>query len=493
MRTLVLAATSLLLAAAVAGCNARESAPAPAGKIGSIGPVGPAVQAGAPAPAFVVFTGRAGAIRTVSAVIEDASAPPVSLSTAGVDTSYVGVIGGRRALLAERGGDGSIAAIVAAAVDGTSRATLATFPAGKYADAVQGGSSGDTVAVELATAFGSAHDVVTLHAGEAPALLAADASLVAVASGRAAVLAGGNLESMALDGAGVIQLGGGDGQDQLVEQRGDRLLLTTHAAGSAGVRVTRIDGTGAVDLGQPGVDERAVALTDTQRLVYLRKTAGGAVLVSAALDGKDEQVLSAPDLDARPIKVTADGQIFFGSAAGAFLAVAASGGAPRVLDPSAGSNVRLGAVHAGQALYVSDTPHWPSLRAAKLDGTGVTTLLEQAPQLPFLGGVMPDGRVVYYRSLAGQLEGGHVFSVRLDGSDRRPVATSVAGSDGQVLSGGPEDQDFEVITPSGRLILESEFELTGGGSQLVVGAADQDGARVLSGAMTYVRFAAIVP
>jgi hypothetical protein len=492
MRTFVLAATSLLLAA-VAGCNAKESAPAPAGTIGSIAPAGPSVQAGAPAPAFVVFTGKAGAARMVGAVIEDASAPPVTLSTDGVDTTYVGVVGGRRAILAERGGDGSIAAIVAAGVDGKARATLATFPAGKYADAVQAGSSGDTVVVELATIGGSAHDVVAVRAGAAPMVLAADATLTAVASGRAAVLAGGNLKSVAIDGTPAIPLGGGDGHDQLVEVRGDRLLLTTHADAAGDVRSVKIDGTGAVDVGQPDVDERAVGLTETQRLVYLRKGAGGAVLVSTALDGKDEQILSTPDLDAHPIKVTAGGEVFFGGAAGGLLAVAASGGAPRVLDPSAGSNVRLGAVHAGQVLYVSDTPHWPALRAAKLDGTGVVSLLEEAPQIPFFGGVMPDGRVVYYRSLAGQLEGGHVFSVKLDGTDRRPVATNVAGSNGQVISGGPEDQDFETITPSGRLVLESEFELTGGGSQLVVGAADQEGARVISGALTYVRFAALVP
>ena len=85
-----------------------------------------------------------------------------------------------------------------------------------------------------------------------------------------------------------------------------------------------------------------------------------------------------------------------------------------------------------------------------------------------------------------------MFSVKLDGSDDRPVGITVTGADGKALPEGPLDQDFEAMTPTGRVILESEFASTGGGSQLVVGSAGSEAAQMLSGA-THVRFKALIP
>lgn len=488
MRTLVLAATSLLLVSTAAGCSNKEPTPAPPAN----SPIGaaplPAPAAAAP-PAYVVFTGQSGAARTVGAVIEDASAAPIALSTAGVDTTFAGSMPGKRAVLAERAADKSIVAIVAARIDTGERTNLGTFPAGKYADAPRIEAAGDTLVIELARVGSAAHDVVALRAG-APVTLAEGATLVGAAKAHAAVLAGGNLLGVKLDGSGKVTLGAGDGHDEVAGVQDDRVLLTLHAGASGDVRLTGIDGSGKIDFGKVDVDESAVGLT-SQRVVYRRRTAAGAVLVSAPLDGKSEQALTDAPLDAKPIRVTADGQILFGSAAGAFMAVGANGGAARVLDANAGTNVRIGAVRDGQVVYTCDVPHWPALRVAKLDGSGMVSLLEEPPSVPFFAGFMPGGRVVYYRSLAGQIEGGRVFSVKLDGTDRRPVGTAVTGADGKALPSGPADQDFEAITPSGRVILESEFEVGSGGSQLVVGSTENEGARLLTGA-DHVRFAALV-
>jgi hypothetical protein len=150
----------------------------------------------------------------------------------------------------------------------------------------------------------------------------------------------------------------------------------------------------------------------------------------------------------------------------------------------------VGAVHGAHLVYRSEAPHWPALRAARLDGAGVVSLCEAPPKLPFFGGITADHRVVYYRSLSGQLEGGRVFSITLAGTDDRPLGTDVVSADGKSL-GGPLDQDFEAVTPSGRVILESEFAPTGGGSQILLGGTTDASAKLLTGA-THVRFQALV-
>lgn len=497
--TLVLAASSVLLAALM-GCDSKGTAPSttpsPTAAPKPTQEAAPVADRAAPSgvvrvPAMVVFAGREGSTRTVGAVIEDGGKPSVALSAAGVDTTFASAISARRALLVEHAEGGSIAGLVAVRATDGSRADLGRLPAGQYHAVEKTLEVGGAIVVELSRAEragNAAHDVMVLRPGAEPKLLAATAKLAAAAGERIAIVVKGNLSSVKLDGTGSIALGGGDGHDEVVEARGDRILLTTHAGPGGDVRLARIDG-GAVDLGTPGAEEKAVAITESSRVVYLRKTAGGAVLVSAGLDGTGESVLTAPELDARPFHVAGD-QIFFGGAGGALRAVSATQGAPIVLDPAAGKNVRVGAIGGGRIVYASDTPQWPALRAAALDGSGVTSLVEEPPAIPFFSGLMPDGRVVYYRALAGQIDGGRMFSVKLDGSDRRPIGTAVTGTDGKPMPAGPLDQDFEVITPSGRVILESEFEASGG-SQLLVGAADKAAATILPGA-SHVRFTALI-
>jgi hypothetical protein len=498
MRTLVIAISSLLCVSGVAGCNAKGSAPAPATTSAPpaiANAVAPKPQAkvnlmAAMPPAIVVYTSQVDGKRAVGATPEDSRTPPVALSTAGVDTTFAAVIGGRRALLVEHAADTSIAALVAVRGDGAERSSLGSFPLAQYVAVAQAKDAGDATVVELARTGSEVHDVFALQTSAPPRLLAAASTLVAVAAGRAAVSTGGNLRSMKLDGSATIALGPGDGRDRVADVKGDRVLYTTHGGRGGDVRVIGIDGTNPVAVGKPNVDENAVSLT-AQRILFVRTTADGASIVSTALDGKDEQVLTPPALGAAPIKVTADGQVLFGNAAGALYAVAATGGATRLLDPTAGTNVVISAVQAGMVVYRCDTPHWPALRAVKLDGTGLVSLVEAVPQVPFFASLTSDGRVVYYRSLSGQLEGGAIFSVKLDGTDVRPLGTTVAGTDGMPLPSGPVDQDFEGVTPSGRLILESEFSNMNG-SQLVVAAGDHDGAQLLPGA-SQVRFAALIP
>ena len=487
MRSLFFAASLAVIG--VAGCDAKDNAPAPPPTTSPAPSTRPAAVS-ARGPATVIFAGKVDAARTVGAVLADATRPATMLSAPGVDTVFASALPGRRVLLVEHAPDGSIAALVSANVDSGARSPLGKLPAGQYRAVDKARSAGDLLVVELARFGSSQSDVLTRSPGEEPRLVAALARLVAVNADRVAVVGGGNLRSLKLDGTGAIALGGGDGHDKVADVRGDRILVSTHAGGAGDVRAVDIGGGGAIDLGQPDADEQAVAFTDAGRIVFTRRTPAGAVLVSAAPDGKDTTVLTTPDLDARPLRVIGD-RVLFTSAKGALLSVSESGGAPTVLDPAAGANVRIGALRGAQIFYVCDTPHWPALRVASLDGSGVVSLQEEPPVLPFFSGVTDDGRVVYYRSLAGQIEGGRIFSVKLDGTDRRPVGTAVSTADGTPTGKGLADQDFEAITASGRLILETEFAGKGEGSNLLVGAADSDAARLLPGTAR-TRFVALV-
>jgi hypothetical protein len=497
MRKLVVAVLSLVSVSGVGGCTAKSAAPAPAATAAP----SPTTAAASPAravlspiavtPAIVLYTGKIDGTRTIGATPEDASTPPVVLSAAGVDTSFAAVLAGRRALLVEHAADTSIASLVAVRGDGGARVSFGRLPAAQYAVVKQAKSAGDGAIVELGRTGLDVSDVFALQPGAAPRLLAAGSTLVAVAADRVAVSTGGNLRSMKLDGSATVALGPGDGHDQVADVKGDRILVTTHAGASGDVRVIGIDGSNPVDVGTPNVDETAVSIA-AQRIVFVRKTAAGATIVTTAIDGKDEQTVAPLVLNATPIQVTADGQILFGNPMGALYAVGVTAdSAPRLLDATAGTNVQIGTVQGGTVVYRCDTPHWPALRAVKLDGTGLVSLVETLPQVPFFASLTADGRVVYYRSLSGQLEGGAIFSVKLDGTDVRPLGTTIAAADGTALPSGPLDQDFEGVTPSGRLILESEFA-TMSGSQLLVAAADHDGAKLLPGA-SQVRFAALIP
>jgi hypothetical protein len=490
----------LLSVSAAAACKSKDAAPPGPESVATGTPASPTV-AGDPAPAasptapaappsYVVYTGASSAIRNVGATIEDGSAPAVALSSAGVDTTFAGVISGRRALLVEHKADKTVDAVVAVRGDGTGRTSFGSLPAGKYAALKQVRAEGDVVVVEAARAGSEAiTDVLALRAGLAPRVLAADSTLVAADSKRAALMTAGNLRSLTLDGAQVTPLGGGDGRDRVAEVKDSRILLTVHSASGDDVRAIGLDGSNPIAFGKPDADETAFAFGAGTRVVFVRKTADGTALVSAALSGKDEQVLTAPAADVAPIQVTAAGDVLYRAGAG-MLAVTMNGGATaRVLDPAVGTNIQVGAVQDGLVVYRSDSPNGPALRAAKLDGTSVKSLCETVPQIPFFAGMTSSGRVVYYRALAGQQEGGRLFSIKTDGSDLRPIGTGVPGADGKPMV--VADQDFEARTPAGRLILESEF-ITNGGSQLVVASHDTDSAKLLAGA-SHVRFAALIP
>jgi len=492
----------LLTVSAMAACKSKDAAPSGPESVAPATPASPTV-AGDPAPtatgaaptappSFVVYTGSSGAIRNVGATIEDGSAPPVALSAAGIDTTFAGVVTGRRALLVEHKADKTLDAVIAVRGDGAGRTSLGSLPAGKYAAFKQVRSEGDVVVVEASRAGNEkATDVLALRAGAAPRVLAADSTLVAADAKRAAVMTSGNLRSLTLDGATTTPLGGGDGHDRVAEVKDSRILLTVHTATSDDVRTIGIDGGTPIAFGKPDVDETAFAFGAGTRVVFVRKSADGQVsLVSAAATGKDEQVLTSPAADVAPAHVTAAGDVLY-RAAGSMLAVSMNGGAAaRVLDPAVGTNIQIGAVQDNLVVYRSDSPNGPALRAVKLDGTGLTVLCEGVPQIPFFAGMTSSGRVVYYRALAGQQEGGRLFSIKTDGSDLRPIGTGVAGADGKPLV--VADQDFEARTPAGRLIVESEFITGGGGSQLVVASHDTDSAKLLPGA-SHVRFAALIP
>jgi hypothetical protein len=499
MRTLSVVAL-LLCVSATAACKSKDATPSGDGPVAPGTPASPTVGEGPVAaspsaptapPSFVVYTGSSGAIRTVGATIEDGSAPAVALSSAGVDTTFAGVVSGRRALLVEHKADKTLDAVIAVHGDGTGRASLGSLPAGKYAALKQVRSEGDVIVVEASRAGSEATlDVLVLRTGTTPRVLAAEATLVAADGKRAVVMSAGNLRSLTLDGTTTTPLGGGDGHDRVAEVKDARILLTVHTATGDDVRTIGLDGSSPVAFGKPDADETAFAFGAGTRVVFVRKNADGlTALVSAAVTGKDEQVLSAPAADVAPIQVTAAGDVLY-RVAGSMQAVTMNGGAAaRVLDAAAGTNIQVGAVQVGLVVYRSDSPNGPSLRAAKLDGTGVKALCEGVPNIPFFAGMTSSGRVVYYRALAGQQEGGRLFSIKTDGSDLRPIGTGVAGADGKPMV--VADQDFEARTPAGRLILESEF-VTNGGSQLVVASHDTDSAKLLAGA-SHVRFAALIP
>ncbi len=446
-----------------------------------------------PEAATIVFETRGAVPKRVLSVRED-KAEPTLLSVSGVDTIFGGTLPDNRVLLVERAAGGLVASLASVNVggaDGDERASLGSLPPERYRGLAAAMASGDAVIVELSRADVEGADVLALERDKAPRILAEGATLVAASPGYAAVMRGGDLVSVPLlEGAGEIALGGGDGLDKVADVREGRVLFTIHAGAGGDVRVAAIDGSSAITIGDPTRDEVAFALTPEGRVIFSRALDEGRVLM-VARDGEERALTDAAD-DARPLALAPNEEIFASSAGGALFAVPVAGGPLRVLDAAAGKQLRIGGVTAGRVIYVGDTPQWPALRAARLDGTGVTTLCDKVPWLPFYGGTTPDGRVIFYRSLAGQHEGGRVFSVALDGSDMRPLALSASGADGEAIAFQPTDQDFETITPRGLVLVESEFAELGNEAQLLLAGADGAGARELVG-MKGLRFVALLP
>jgi hypothetical protein len=129
-----------------------------------------------------------------------------------------------------------------------------------------------------------------------------------------------------------------------------------------------------------------------------------------------------------------------------------------------------------------------SLRTAKLDGSGAAQLCAEPLWKPFFSAVTSDGRAVFYRALLGQLEGGALYSVKLDGTDLKPMGNHVVNPDGTAYSRRLEDQDFEAITPAGRVVFEAEFAETS--SHLLLGDGGPRGQRIVD--REDLKFAALV-
>ena len=396
IRLLALHSGAAVLLLASGGCSSK-TAPA---STNTATPVARSPGAQLPplvAPAAVLFTSPSNQGRRIVAVAEDLSGAPITLSAAGTDTTFVAALPDRRALLAERADDGSVVQLVAVSVTGGERASLGTFPAAQYQGTGNARAADDgTVLVELTRTRGSAPaDLFALHVGAPPILLAKSATLEAESLGRVAFLSAGNLKSVALDGTQLIALGGGDGQDAVASVTGgSRLLVNLHSAGSGAlgdVRLITIDGTHRVDLGSPTLDESAFGISDTNRVVYSRRTDAGAVLVSTAVDGSDERVLTAPAEQATPLYLGDRGLVFFGTVDGGLSSVNAAGGKVTRVDAAAGSDITVSRVLGTQVVYTGHTASGLSLRASKLDGSATTILCERPLWLPFVTAVFNDG------------------------------------------------------------------------------------------------------
>jgi hypothetical protein len=429
-------------------------------------------------------------------VREDSAAASRTLSRPGTSSIFVATASGRRAVIGELDGQGLLAALVAVEVETGARVSLGTLPAGSaYLGVAHKQWMGDVLVAELAQAGGlGATDVLAFRAGAAPVVLSRGAALCGVAAGRAAILAGpraqdgtGDLASVRVDSAQPIALGGGDGLDACGEVAGGRVLMTVHLGASAQVRWVGIDGTGAVTLGHAGAAERGFGFAG-DRAIYTRSGDPATGMVSARIaDGSDERVL-APS-DASPVLITPEAHVLFTSA-GALRSSDAAGGSSRTLDADAGT-VRFAHLYGDRVIFTGANASAATLRVARLDGQGAQVLYQDDVSLPVATALSPDGRVVFHVSPLGQLEGGFVDSVKLDGSELAHLGRDALAADGSKL-GDPSDQDFEAMTPAGRVVIEHEYEGSTFGSQLLTTGANDGAARAFT-PLAAIRFAAILP
>jgi hypothetical protein len=462
MRFLGLAA--LLLAPL--GCSkvAQTPTPGPATTPAPGGSVHPAV------PSTILYTTGSLGGRTLMAVLEDGSAAPRAISAAGADTTFVTTLADRRVLAVEHQNDGQdVSQLVIVALDG-SRQALVT-PAG-YNAAGKAQLADDGVAVELIRTGTTGGTDLYLARASSQILLASHATLVSVAAGRVAYLASGTLRSIRTDGSGDLALG--TGSDVVAQTLGDLVLFSS----GADARLARLDGLATVTL----PNASAFALCSGGRIVYTR----AGTIFSSALDGSDERSLGA----GTPILATPDGRVLAVDGS-ALVSLGETGGASRVLDPAAGSTLRFVRLLGDRVVYTGETTDSVGLRTARLDGGGATTLYQEDVTLPVVTGLSADGRVIFHIAYVGQLEGGQVLSVKLDGTGLMRVGSDVYDESG-LRQAAPADQDFEAITPSGRLIVEVEYEGNLFGSQLLQTGASSTQATSLS-EFGGVRFSALIP
>jgi hypothetical protein len=173
--------------------------------------------------------------------------------------------------------------------------------------------------------------------------------------------------------------------------------------------------------------------------------------------------------------------------------VGGRGEQPRVIDPSIESGVSIFQVAGDVAIYTTEESGSSQIRTARLDGSRVAKIYTIDLAQLIVSAVTPDGRLVFTVPNIGdpdQVSGGTLYSARLDGSDPQRIGSGISTADGTVVK--PVDQDFEAITPSGRLVIEAEFRAVGVGSQLVLATSDAAASRLLTQA-TAVRFAGLIP
>ncbi|MCC6525237.1 MAG: hypothetical protein IT373_21470 [Polyangiaceae bacterium] len=443
-----------MVVALLAGCNdgggARQDKAPPA----SAAPASVATHK--PASTIILRAANGGSHEIYA--VDEHGAHATRLSRPGTDTTYAGTLPGRRVVLAVHGADHAVASLEVVALDGSERRELGALEPGRFARVVQAKADGEVLALELGRAqdLGKS-DVVVVRPGAAPALAAENATLVALAAGRVAFMTGGSLRSTALDGSDARTLGADDAEDRVVEVRGERLLLTIHAAVLGDVRVVKIDGSARVDIGTPEADDRPVGFAGDTRVVVTRAAGDARAIEAVGVDGKDARTLAAGTVAAHAIAPTGD--VVFSDGAGALgtaSAATTASAAPRTLDPAAGTKVSAVKV-LGERVFYLGGEGGSTLRTARLDGSGATTLCAEPTWRPFFATVTPDGRAIFYRALVGQLEGGRLYSVKLDGTGLEPLGNDVVSPDGSAFTTPLSDQDFEAVTVNGRIVFEAEF------------------------------------
>jgi hypothetical protein len=461
MRHLGLAALLLVPLACTNGAQTPAPAPTVAPSAGSTHPA---------VPSTVVYTVGTLGGRSLTAVLEDGSAAPRTISAANADTTFVVTLPGRRVLGVEHADQGqNLARLVIVGLDGSRQALMT--PAG-YQAAGAALPADDGVAVELIrTGTAGGTDLYVVRPAS-QTLLAARSNLVGVAGGRVAYLASGTLRSVRTDGTGDLALG--TGSDVVAQSVGDLVLFSS----GADARLARLDGLATVTI----AGAKAFALSNAGRILYTRADS----IFSSALDGSDERSLGT----GTPVLATPDGRLL-ALRDGALISIAAAGGDTRVLDPQAGTALQWVKQFGDRLVYTAETADSVGLRTARLDGGGATLLFQQEVTLPIATGVTADGRIVFHTVYVGQLEGGRILSVNADGSDLMGVGNDIYDPSG-LRQAAPADQDFEAITPSGRLIVEVEYEGNLYGSQLLQAGATSQTAQSLS-ELGAVRFSALIP
>jgi hypothetical protein len=417
-----------------------------------------------------------------------------SLSTAGVDTSFVLTLPGdsREVLLVERGVSGDlITGFVRVRVTTGEQAGMGQLKSNpsyvQVAAAIA--ADADHVVVELGRAGSADSDLVLLAAGHPPTLLAAGAGLVAVAAGRVAYLrrpgaaTQGDLASVGLDGSTDRPLGGGDGQDRVVAVSGERLLVDLHTnAATTTVRLCDTSGN-LLDL---ATGMQGFALT--QGGAILTTTQGGATQALAGSSAADVHPITSAVPGLVALGTTPADELIYAARGGLWLARPGAG--TLLLDGGAGQTPFFGTATATRVIYTAAAPGGFVLRAAALDGSGVVDLFAAPNALPLWAAFLDEDHAVAHVTSAGAPEGGELFGLQLAGSPALRIGDRVASGGMSPLF--TADQDFEAVTALGNVVYEAEFPDDLQASQLLLTGGNSAQGDPFSTAGT-VRFRAAVP